>query len=132
MKKAGVLVCIAVLAITVGASLGCGGGGSGKSPKQVADEYMRATVNLDVDTAWELMSEADQQSITKEQMLEMVGTELENLEMSYVLGEESIDGDTATVEVTLSVTEKTSGQTQEMTDNLNLVKENGEWKVASG
>ena len=133
MKKAGVLVCIAVLVITAGVSLGCGGGGgSSKSPKEVADEYMQATINLDVDAAWELMSEADQQSITKEQMAEMAGTELENLEMSYVLGEETINGDDATVEVTLTVKEKTSGQSQEMTDVLNLVKENGEWKVTSG
>ena len=133
MKKAGVLVCIAVLVITAGVSLGCGGGGgSSKSPKEVADEYMQATINLDVDAAWELMSEADKQSITKEQMAEMAGSELGNLEMSYVLGEETINGDNATVEVTLTVKEKTSGQSQEMTDVLNLVKENGEWKVTSG
>lgn len=134
MKKSGILLCVAVLVMTVGAALGCGGedgsSSSVKTPQQVADAYMRATVNLDVDAAYELMSEADQQSITKEEMAEMAGSELESLDLSYVLVEETIDGDTATVEVTLTVTDKATGQSEEVTDILSLIKENGEWKVS--
>lgn len=133
MRRAGLIACVALLVMTVGVSLGCGGGGSsGMTPKEVADAYMRATVDLDVDAAWELMSEADQQSITKEEMAASVTEQMQALELSYTLGEETIEGDTATVEVTLTVTDKASGQSEEVTDQLDLIKEDGEWKVSFG
>ena len=91
MKKTGILVCVAILVVTVGAALGCGDGNggstSGMTPKQVADAYMQATVNLDVDAAYDLMSREDQQNITKEQMREEVQTAaVQDYELSYVLG----------------------------------------------
>ncbi len=133
MRRAGLIACVALLVMTVGVSLGCGGGGSsGMTPTEVADAYMRATVDLDVDAAWELMSEADQQSITKEEMAASVTEQMQALELSYTLGEETIEGDTATVEVTLTVTDKASGQSEEVTDQLDLIKEDGEWKVSFG
>jgi uncharacterized membrane protein len=134
MRRAGLIACVALLVMTVGVSLGCGGGGgsSGMTPTEVADAYMRATVNLDVDAAWELMSKADQESISKEEMAQSVTAEMQALELDYTLGAETIEGDTATVEVTLTVTDKASGQSQEVTDTLDLVKEDGEWKVSFG
>jgi hypothetical protein len=132
MKRAGILLCVALLVMTVGAALGCGGGGSsGKTPKQVADAYMQATKDMDVDAAYDLMSEADQKNFTKEQMQAEIEV-MKSYEVSYVIGEETIEGDTATVEVTVTVTDKASGQSQEVTDNLNLIKENGEWKIYLG
>lgn len=134
MKRAGLIACVALLVMTVGVSMGCGGGGggSGMTPTEVADAYMQATVNLDVEAAWNLMSKADQESTTKEEMADSVSEEMKALELSYVLGEETIEGDTATVEVTLTVTDPASGQSEEVTDNLDLVKEDGEWKVSFG
>ena len=131
MRRAGMIVCAALLVMTVGVSLGCGGGGSsGKTPTEVADAYMEATVSLNVDAAWELMSKADQESISKEEMAASVTEEMQSLQLSYTLGEETIEGDTATVEVTLTVTDKTSGESEEVTDQLDLIKEDGEWKVS--
>lgn len=131
MRKVVSIVCIALLVMTAGVSLGCGGGGasSGMTPTEVADAYMRATVDLDVDTAWGLMSKDNQESLTKEEMAQTVTEEMQALDLSYTLGQETIDGDTATVEVTLTVTDKTSGESQEVTDTLDLVKEDGEWRV---
>ena len=127
------IACVALLVMTVGASLGCGGGGSsGMTPTEVADAYMQATVDMDVDAAWELMSKADQQGITKEEMAASVTEQMQALELSYTLGEETIEGDTATVEVTLTVKDKASGQSEEVTDQLDLIKEDGEWKVSFG
>jgi len=134
VKKAIVLVCLAVLVAGVGAAVGCGGGGdSGKTPSQVADEYMRASVDMDVEAAYELLSEADRKNITKEQMEEMSGeAAMESYDVEYVIGEETIDGDSATVEVTISVTDKASGESEEFTDKLSLVKESSGWKIYFG
>ena len=77
MKRLVAIMCIAVLVATLGAVVGCGGngdGGSGASPSEVAEEYLKATFDLDVDTAYELLSSEDQQLITKADMEEMAGT----------------------------------------------------------
>ncbi len=133
MRRVGLIACVALLVMTVGASLGCGGGGSsGMTPTEVADAYMQATVDLDVEAAWGLMSKADQQGITKEEMAASVTEQMQALELSYTLGEETIEGDTATVEVTLTVKDKASGESEEVTDQLDLIKEDGEWKVSFG
>lgn len=134
MKKASILLCAAVLVVTVGAALGCGGGdGSGKTPSQVADAYMRASLDMDVDAAYALLSTTDQNNITKEQMAEMAGeSTMEAYDMSYVIGEETIDGDTATVEITLTVTDKASGESEEITDTLDLIKEDVGWRIYFG
>lgn len=135
MKKAVVLVSMALLVMTLGAALGCGGGGGGSTmtPKEVADAYMQATVDLDVDAAYELLSSADRQNLTKEQMAEMAGeSTMESYDVSYVIGEETIDGDSATVEMTINVTDKATGEGDEFADKLSLVKENGEWKIYFG
>ena len=130
MRKVGVIMSMVVLVMTIGTVLGCGGGEPSQSPTEVADEYMQATVDLDVDTVYDLLSKADQQSITKEQMKELAGAQFEAVEMSYVIGQETINGDKATVEVTVTVTDKASGESQEVTDQLTLVKEDGAWKVS--
>jgi hypothetical protein len=132
MKRAASIVCIALLVITVGASLGCGdggGGSSGMTPKEVADAYMQASLNGDVDTIWELMSEEDLAGITKEEVSAQLST-LEGVQFDYELGEETIDGDTATVDITIRVADEASGQNEEFTDKMDLVKEGGEWKVS--
>jgi len=133
MKRITAIACTVFLVLTMGAVLGCGGSeGSGRTPSEVVDAYMRATIDRDVDTAYDLMSEDDRKLITKEQMKEMAGGGLEGLDISYTIGEEIIDGDTASVEVSLTVTDKETGESDEGTDRLNLVKESGEWKISLG
>jgi hypothetical protein len=134
MRRAAAIVCIALLVMTVGASLGCGNGGGGSSgmtPTEVADAYMQASLNGDVDAIWELMSEEDLAGITKEEVEAQLST-LGGMQFDYELGEEVIDGDTATVSITLRVTDEASGQSEEFTDKMDLVKEDGEWKVSIG
>ena len=53
-------------------------------------------------------------------------------DISYTVGAENIEGDKATVEVTVVITDKESGESQELTENLDLVKEGSEWKVYLG
>jgi hypothetical protein len=136
MKKTGILVCVAILVMTVGAALGCGdGNGStpGMTPKQVVDAYMRATVDLDVDAAYDLLSKQDKKNITKEQMqAEAETASAQDFELSYVVGEETINGDEATVEVNIKVTDNATGDSQEVPQELNLVKEEGDWKIYFG
>jgi len=133
MGKTAMVVCAALLLVTVGAALGCGGGGdSGMTPAEVADKYMRASIDLDVDTLYDLMSEADRKNITKEQMQEMAGAEVMTEGLTYEIGEETIEGDRASVAVTIFFTDEDTGETQEFTDKLDLIKESGGWKIYFG
>lgn len=134
MKKVSLIVCVAMLVATLGAVVGCGGssGEPSTSPSQVADKYLQATLNLDVNTAYELLSSEDKNTITKEQMEEIASTTPEDFDYTYELGEETIDGDTATVTVKIFVDDPTSGQSEEFEDILTLVKEDGAWKIYFG
>jgi hypothetical protein len=132
MKRLTMIVCIALLVAALGAVVGCGGGDSGSSPSQVVEKYLEASFDKDVDAAYELMSSEDQKLLSKEDMRDMVGAELEGFEYDYEIGEETISGDTATVEVKITVSDSASGQSEEFEDTLNLVKEDGEWKISFG
>ena len=102
MRKVGVFLLVAFMMISLIAVIGCGGEDTSESPKEVADKYMKASIALDVDTAYSLLSEVDQDNLSKEQM-RAEAQELEGLKFSYELGEERISGDEATVEVTLII-----------------------------
>lgn len=133
MKRLTLIVCIAVLVATLGAVVGCGGdgGGDGDTPSQVVEKYLEASFNLDVDTAYDLLSSADKQNVSKEEMQEMAGsTALEGFEYDYEIVEETIEGDTATVSVKVSIGDPESGQSEEFEDVINLVKEDGKWKIS--
>jgi hypothetical protein len=134
MKRLTMIVCIALLVAAMGAVVGCGGGDgeSGASPSQVVEKYLQASFDLDVDAAYELLSSEDQKLLNKEDMKDMVGAELEGFEYDYEIGEETITGDTATVNVKISISDPATGQSEEFEDALNLVKEDGEWKISFG
>jgi hypothetical protein len=136
VRKLGLLICIGLLVMVMGTVVGCGssgGGGSTATPKEVTKQYMDASLNFDVDTAYDLLSSTDQQALTKEDMqAEIENISLEGLDFSYVIGEETINGDEASVDVTMTVTDTTTGESDEFTNTLQLVKENGEWKVYFG
>ena len=131
MRKISVFLLIAFLTITLVTVIGCGGEDTSESPKEVADEYMKASIDLDVDTAYSLLSEVDQSNMSKEQM-RAEAQELEGLNFSYELGEERISGDEATVEVTLIIEDEETGESERLDEALNLVKENGAWKIYLG
>jgi hypothetical protein len=131
MRKVGVFLLIAFMMISLIAVIGCGGEDTSESPKEVADKYMKASIDLDVDTAYSLLSEVDQDNLSKEQM-RAEAQELEGLKFSYELGEERISGDEATVEVTLIIENEETGESERLDEALNLVKENGAWKIYLG
>jgi hypothetical protein len=131
MRKVGVFLLIAFMMISLIAVIGCGGEDTSESPKEVADKYMKASIDLDVDTAYSLLSEVDQDNLSKEQM-RAEAQELEGLKFSYELGEEKISGDEATVEVTLIIENEETGESERLDEALNLVKENGAWKIYLG
>lgn len=139
MKKIIVFLFAAFLIMSFTAVLGCGDdqgqSTSGESPKEVAHKYMEASVNLDVDTAYSLLSQEDKEVYDLEAMREEAEAtmgQMAEADISYEIGEETINGDNATVAVTVIVRDSESGESQDFTDNLNLVKENGEWKVSLG
>jgi hypothetical protein len=131
MRKVGVFLLIAFMMISLIAVIGCGGEDTSESPKEVADKYMKASIDLDVDTAYSLLSEVDQDNLSKEQM-RAEAQELEGLKFSYELGEERISGNEATVEVTLIIENEETGESERLDEALNLVKENGAWKIYLG
>ncbi|MBN2027246.1 MAG: DUF4878 domain-containing protein [Actinobacteria bacterium] len=131
MRKVCVLLVASFLAIALLAISGCGDEGSSESPREVADKYLKASVALDVDAAYDLLSQVDQDNLSKEQM-QAEAEQMEGIDFSYELGEEKISGDEATVEVTLIVEDVESGESERLDDTLNLIKENGEWKIYLG
>ena len=123
MRKVCVFLVASFLAIALLAISGCGDEASSGSPREVADEYMKASVALDVDAVYNLLSQADQDSLSKEQM-QAEAEQMEGLSFSYELGEEKISGDEATVEVTLVVEDKETGESDSVDQTLNLIKVN--------
>jgi len=131
MKKICVFLIVSLLAIALPAISGCGGEDTSESPREVADKYMKASVALDVDAAYNLLSQADQDNLSKEQM-QAQAEQMEGISFSYELGEEKISGDKATVEVTLVVENEETGESESLEQTLNLIKENGAWKIYMG
>ncbi|MDY6794985.1 MAG: DUF4878 domain-containing protein [Actinomycetota bacterium] len=134
MKKLVALLFIAFLVLSLATVLGCGGTETepSESPQEVADKYMQASIDLDVDTAYSYLSETDKETLTLDVMREEAEAAVEimgSTDISYTVGTENIEGDKATVEVTVTITDKESGESQELTEDLDLVKEGGEWKV---
>ena len=118
--------------------LGCGG----DSPSVVAERFVTASADLDCDTLVELMSNDSVQLFGEDrgqaveackEQLAALGEGAPNLEVtSFEVTEENIDGDTATVDFKASA--KIEGEETEQTqeDTVNLVKEDGKWKVSVG
>ncbi len=131
MKKICVFLIVSLLAIALLAITGCGDEDSSESPREVAEKYMKASIALDVDAAYDLLSQVDQDNVSKEQM-QSEAEQMEGISFSYELGEENISGDEATVEVTLIVEDEESGESERLEETLNLIRENGAWKIYMG
>jgi hypothetical protein len=132
VKKIGLLFCLVLAFTTLIAALGCGGNGGepSESPSQVAEKYMQASIAGDANTAYNLLSSQDRQQITLEQMQQQAEAMKELLaQYSFRVGEETINGDEATVAITITGPDPETGETAEETQSLPLVKEDGAWKI---
>lgn len=111
---------------------GCGGddGGStvesGASPEEVVDSFYGAVADNDAEAACALVTEetaqqaADQEDADSCEEATSFGDGA-SLAESIEVGDAEIDGDKATVEV--------SSSAQEGTGTVDLVQEDGEWKI---
>jgi len=124
MKKVLVLACILALIASVAVLVGCGSGSgsSSQTPQQVMAAFWAAAKSQDTNASWNMLS-ADSQKALADKTAWAAAIKSAAGSTAKV-GKATINGDTATVEVTVS---GTSGQDQ--TTSMRLVKENGVWKV---
>lgn len=131
MKKVIVLLCAVLIIAASGMVVGCGSSGGGNEEAQaqaVAEKFLKATNELDIDAMIDCVSKADKETIdvdaakeAAEQQKQQTGTVDFGLE--YKITKVTIDGDTAKAEV------DTTYQGQKSSGTIYLVKENGAWKV---
>ena len=122
MKKAVFVLLTLALAATAYACAGCGGGGGG-SPEQVAETFLRASMDGDANTAYDLLTTADRDEIENQE--ELVEGFAEGVQ-GYDIGEATISGDTARVALNIRLT----GTERDIAFDMVLSQENGEWKVS--
>ncbi len=127
MKKAIAMVLILALAVTALVFAGCGGSsGSGDSPEQVVEKFLKAAEKGDADTAYELVTQADKDALTDKQELTEGFTDI--FGTSYEVGKGTVSGDTAKVPVKFDMGEQAMGM--ELEFNIVLHKEDGAWKIS--
>ena len=127
MRKIVVLACVLALIASAAIIAGCGGGSGGttggtKTPEQVAKAFFAAIEKIDTTTTWYLMSAESQKAIgTKTDWVN--SAKGAKSDTKYTVGKVTVNGNKATAKVTATQSGKTSTQT------VQLVKENGLWKV---
>ena len=127
MRKIVVLACVLALIASAAIIAGCGGGSGGttggtKTPEQVAKAFFAAIEKIDTTTTWDLMSAESQKAIgTKTDWVN--SAKGAKSDTKYTVGKVTVNGNKATAKVTATQSGKTSTQT------VQLVKENGLWKV---
>lgn len=129
MRKITLLVCILTLIFTAAVAAGCGGEGD-SGPGETLERFFKAVQEEDVDNAYSLVSEEDKKEFTKEQLEEgflEVEAEYEEEIFDFVIGDEYVNGDEATVEVLFLEGDDSSNASS---FEYILVKENGEWKIS--
>lgn len=125
MKKVVVLACVLALIVSAAIIAGCGSGSSSsgtQTPDQVAKAFFAALQKIDTTTTWNLMATATQKAIGTKAAWE-ASAKGATAGAKYTVGKVTVKGDKATAKVTGTVGGKTSTQT------VQLVKENGKWKV---
>ncbi|MBN1289369.1 MAG: DUF4878 domain-containing protein [Actinobacteria bacterium] len=128
MKKVFVLGCLLILLSASTLVIGCGGSGSSAddetSVKEVALEFAHALTEVDAEAVLEIVREEDKGEVdaeAAEKEKEEMGDDIPDAD--YKAGNVEIDGDSATVDVTI----ETGGETT--TETIHLVKQDGEWKI---
>ncbi len=132
IRAATFLAIILALALPV-LAFGCGG----DDPGATVEEFVRASAALDCDTLVSLMSDESVKLFgedrdkavegCKQNMSTFQGEESKIEITSFEVLEESVDGDSAKVKFKVSA--KIAGEEQTDEDEVNLVKEGGEWKI---
>ncbi|MBN1288385.1 MAG: DUF4878 domain-containing protein [Actinobacteria bacterium] len=131
MKRVIVLGCILLLvfssALLVGFGSGGGGGDDEAQAKAVAEKFMKASMEYDIEGILDTLSEKDKKEISDED-IEEAKKQSEaaggvDLGIDYKIGKVEIEGDKATVEVAVEFAGEKS------TDNIYMLKEDGKWKV---
>lgn len=130
---------LAALALILGAGLiaaGCGGGdgdstsAEAQTPSEVVAAFYAATADGDNEELCSYFSEETAKQAAEEENADsceeaaesgLSDSDTTDLAKTVEVGDEKIDGDTATVEV--------SSSEQEGSGSINLVKEDGEWKI---
>jgi hypothetical protein len=124
MKKVLILACVLALLTPAAVLVGCGSGGgsSGQTPQQAMQAFWDAAKKQDANTSWNMLSADSQKSLGDKTAW---ATAIKSATTSNAkVGKATVNGNTATVDVTVT---GTSGQAQ--TTAIPLVKENGVWKV---
>lgn len=131
MNRRGLIRLLPAIALIMTALLagGCGGG----SPSSVVDDYIAAINDHDFDRVYDLASSSYQESSPRDEFIggmEAVWIEGARLE-DYEVIEETVDGDAATV--TFKTRVVLPGVQEELLEenesSVDLVKEEGEWKI---
>jgi len=101
---------------------GCGGGGeeSGNTAEAAAKEFFSAYQNQDADTTWGLLASDSTKTVKKADWAAFLK---ESPGMKFTVGKVTVDGDSATAEVTAVAPGEKS------TETVPMVKEEGVWKV---
>jgi limonene-1,2-epoxide hydrolase len=127
-----ILVPVVLLLATgalVAALAGCGGGSSTSSsgtPAAVVKQFMDANKNKDVNTLYKTLDKASQKVLSKADMQKAAAQSSTPATYTYKVGKTAINGNTASVDVTVSQGGTDSSAT------FALVKEGGAWKVDVG
>lgn len=127
MRKVAVLACVLSLLIPVAVLAGCGSGGSStQTPEQVTEAFWAALKKRDTDSSWNMLTVEAQKFMKSKSEWEASLKKAfpEDKEMVTVKAEKAtVNGNKATVTTTITV----NGQTT--TDNDQLIRENGVWKM---
>jgi hypothetical protein len=132
-SKAKIVIALVVLSVLL-LVIGCG---SSSSPSTVAEDFVRAVADQDCSRIVPLLSDESKALFEQEGQDAEAGCEaaiggdtvgqdivINNLEITN----ETEDGDSAQVDIKMSYSVGDEEQTTE--DNVKLVKQNGDWKVA--
>jgi hypothetical protein len=125
MKKIIVALLITALAVSILALVGCGGNGGGGSdtPEQVVNGFMEATLAMDADAVFNMLSEDSKAEVADKQELVEGSTDAID---SYEVGKATISGDEARVSTSIAMKQIDSTLDFEVV----LVKEGGAWKIS--
>ncbi len=127
MKKAAIVTFSFVLLVAGLLASGCGSGGGAtdsKGPSAVAKAFWTASLKGDADTSWDMLSANIKTGLkSKAKWAESVRNDPN---ASVKVEEAKIEGDSATVMVKIL----SSGK-EVLTSEVELVKEDGGWKVES-
>ena len=126
MRKVLVLACILALLASAAALVGCGSGSesSSQTPEQVMQAFGAAAKKGDANGSWNMLTVESQKALKSKSAWAAATKPAASGGTKFTVGKTTINGNKATVDVTVT---PSGGKGQ--TTNFPLVKENGVWKV---